>query len=229
MTFPSPRPCRLFLFDLDGTLIDSRTDITNALNLALARMNLPALTESRVMDFVGCGLRKLLERALLETTGLQPGDALLQQGITLFGEEYRDHLLDHTRLCPGVREGLDRLSWARFAVVSNKPEHFSRRILEGLGVGDRFCAILGGDSTPARKPDPGALWKAMDCCAAHPSETVMVGDSAVDIEAGKAAGVITCGILGGFRPRDELEAAGCDCIIENLLELAGHFCPPRPA
>lgn len=226
MSAAAPRPCRLFLFDLDGTLIDSLADITTALNLTLARMNLRPLAQSRVMDFVGSGLQKLIERALGETTGLTPEDDMVRRGVAWFGEEYGNHLLDRTRLFPGVREGLDRLSWARLAVVSNKPENFSRRILEGLGLGDRFYLILGGDSTPARKPDPGALRIAMEGCGASPSETVMVGDSAVDIEAGKAAGVMTCGVLGGFRPRKELEAAGCDIIVQSLIELADHFCPP---
>ena len=222
-----PRPCRLFLFDLDGTLIDSREDIAYSLNLTLARMSLPLLHESRIADFVGEGVQKLIERALLATTGSEPEITNIQKGIALFREEYGNHLLDRTSLCPNVKQALDRLPWARFAVVSNKPEVFSKRILDGLGVGNRFCTILGGDSVLHRKPDPESLLKAMDCCKALASETVMVGDSAVDIQAGKAAGVITCGILGGFRPEAELQAAGCDLVIRNLLELADYFRPPE--
>jgi phosphoglycolate phosphatase len=220
------RPCRLFLFDLDGTLIDSKADITCALNLVLARMKLPQLQESLVADFVGEGIQKLIERSLCAATGLEPGGGMVQEGMVLFREEYDVHLLDRTRLFPYVREGLDRLPWARFAVVSNKPERFSRRILEGLGIGNRFCVISGGDSTPKRKPDPESLYMAMDSCKATASETAMVGDSPVDIQAGKAAGVTTCGVLGGFRPKEELEAAGCDLIIRNLLELSDHFHQP---
>jgi phosphoglycolate phosphatase len=110
--------------------------------------------------------------------------------------------------------------------VTNKPETFSRRILDGLGIGDRFCAVFGGDSVEKRKPEPEALLKAMSQCGAASSETAMVGDSAVDIQAGKAAGVTTCGVLGGFRPREELEAADCDVIIGNLIELGDHFRSP---
>jgi phosphoglycolate phosphatase len=222
----SRRPCGLFLFDLDGTLIDSRADISHSLNLALARMNLPPLEEARIADFVGEGVQKLVERALRELTGRQPESAWTQKGIVLFREEYGNHLLDRTRLCPNVKEALDRLPWAKFAVVSNKPEGFSRRILAGLGLENRFCTILGGDSIKKRKPDPESLLKAMDSCMALPPETAMIGDSAVDIAAGKAAGVFTCGIRGGFRPEGELEAAGCDLIIEDLLELAECFCAP---
>jgi phosphoglycolate phosphatase len=150
----------------------------------------------------------------------------VEEAVHLFREEYGKHLLDKTRLCPGVAEALNRLQWAKLAVVTNKPEAFSRRILHGLGIEDRFCAILGGDSVQNRKPNPEALLKVMSLCYAPPSETVMVGDSRVDIEAGKAAAVWTCGVLGGFRPREELEAAGCDLLIGNLMELAGHFRSP---
>ena len=220
------RPCRLFLFDLDGTLIDSRADIAYSLNLALARMGLPSLSESKIGDFVGDGVPMLLERALREITGQNPADALTQQGIAVFREEYGYHLLDKTYLCPHVEEALDRLSWAKFAVITNKPESFSRRILEGLGVAERFRAILGGDSVRNRKPHPEALLKAMEMCGALPSETAMVGDSAVDIQAGKSAGTATCAVLGGYRSEEELRATGCDFIIKDLLELASCFSPP---
>jgi phosphoglycolate phosphatase len=219
-------PCRLFIFDLDGTLIESRADICLSLNLALTRMNIPTLPESHISDFIGEGLQKLVERSLREATGREPEPELVEDTIQLFREEYGRHLLDHTHLRPGVVEALDRLAWASFAVASNKPEVFSRSILEGLGIGNRFCAILGGDSVRSRKPDPEPLLEVMNMCNAHPSETVMVGDSRVDIQAGKAATVVTCGVLGGFRPREELEAAGCDLLIGNLIELADHFCPP---
>ena len=220
------RPCRLFIFDLDGTLIDSRADIAFALNLMLARMNMGPLHESRIADFVGSGVPVLVERSLREVTSREPESELVKKGIVLFKEEYGNHLLDQTRFCHGVCEALDRLAWADFAVVTNKPESFSRRILAGLGIENRFRTILGGDSVQKRKPDPEALLKAMQFCKAARSETAMVGDSAVDINAGKAAGVTTCGVLGGFRPREELEAAGCDLIIQNLLDLPDHFRSP---
>lgn len=225
MTTASPRSCRLFLFDLDGTLIDSRADLAFSLNLALTRLNMHPLPDSRIIDFVGDGVQKLIERTLRETTGREPESTLAKDCTALFREEYGNHLLDRTQLYPNVLEALDRLSWASLAVVSNKPENFSRRILEALNVAERFRIILGGDSTRNPKPHPEPLLKAMDVCEAVSSTTVMVGDSATDIEAGKAAGIITCGILGGFRTREKLEAAGCDLIIKNLLELAIHFHP----
>jgi phosphoglycolate phosphatase len=226
MNSPAPRPCRLFIFDLDGTLIESRADIALALNLMLARMNMCPLHQSRIADFVGSGVPILVERSLRAVTGREPESELVEKGIVLFKEEYGNHLLDQTRLCYGVCDALDCLAWADFAVVTNKPESFSRRILAGLGIENRFHTILGGDSVQKRKPDPEALLNAMQSCKALRSETAMVGDSAVDIQAGKAAGVTTCGVLGGFRPKEELEAAGCYLIIENLLELPDHFRAP---
>lgn len=226
MTLSGKRACRLFLFDLDGTLIDSKADITGTLNLVLARMKLPQLQESVVTGFVGEGLQKLIESSLRAATGSEPEGASIHEATALFMEEYDQHLLDRTRLIPHAKEGLDRLSWAKFAVVSNKPERFSRRILEGLGIANRFHIILGGDSTPRRKPDPQSLHLAMDFCKVSAAESAIIGDSPVDIQAGKAAGVTTCGVAGGFRSKEELEAAGCDLILQSLLELADHFCTP---
>jgi len=181
MMSPAPWTCRFFIFDLDGTLIDSRRDIAFSLNLALIRMQLRSIEESRIADFVGEGMQKLVQRALREITGRDPETELTDRCILLFKEEYGAHLLDHTRLCYGVEKALDRLDWASFAVVTNKPERFSRRILEGLGIGNRFCAILGGDSVQKRKQDPEAILLAMQSCQAFAAETAMVGDSTVDI------------------------------------------------
>jgi phosphoglycolate phosphatase len=223
-SFP-PRPCRLFLFDLDGTLIDSKADIACSLNLVLARMRLQPLPESQIAEFVGDGVKKLLERSFREVNHSEPDDALIREGVVLFKEEYGMHLLDQTQLYPGVKEALNFLSWATLAVVSNKPERFCRRILEGLGVAGCFRIILGGDSAQTQKPTPAPLLKAMEFCSVAPFEAVMIGDSPVDIAAGKAAGVTTCGIVGGFRPKEHLLAAGCDLIVDSLLELPEFFFP----
>jgi phosphoglycolate phosphatase len=213
----------LFIFDLDGTLIDSKADIAYGINLTLARMDLPPVPINRVADFTGDGVQKLVERALRETVGREPESDRVQQGIAWFSEEYEQHLLDQTRFYPHVTEALDRLSWAKFAVVSNKPERFSRRILEGLGIAARFQIILGGDSTHTRKPDPTGILKAIEICEDVPSKSMMVGDSPVDIAAGKAAGAFTCAVLGGFRPRNQLESSGCDLIVNDLLDLANRI------
>jgi phosphoglycolate phosphatase len=226
MPFELHRPCRAFLFDLDGTLIDSKADIANSINLTLKQLRLPPIAISRISEFVGDGVYKLVQRTLREVTGSDPEDGQIQSTAELFKATYSRHLLDSTRLFDGVLDALNRLGWARFAVVTNKPERFSRRILDGLGVGGRFCSILGGDSVERRKPEPDSLLQAMRECHALPAESVMVGDSPIDIQAGKAAGVVTCGVTYGFRGKEELEEAGCDLIVNSLAELSDHFCSP---
>lgn len=224
MAIRSPWPCRLFLFDLDGTLIDSKADITQSVNLALRRMHLAPIPVARISTFVGEGVQRLLYRSLCETTGTEPSGDRIQEGVTLFKEEYGHHLLDSTRLYPGVRETLATLSWATFGIVTNKPESFSHLILKGLGLDSYFSIVLGGDSMPDRKPDPAPLRAAMERCGVLPRHTVMVGDSSVDVAAGLAAGAITCGISSGFRGHEELDAAGCDVIVESFSEIPNHFC-----
>ncbi len=225
MTALPPWPCRLFIFDLDGTLIDSRRDITNSVNMALVQMNLQPIEPPRIAEFVGNGVQALIERALRESIGGEPESDLIRGTIAKYLATYESHLLDFTGLYAGVKDVLESLNWARMAVITNKPERFSRRILEALGVARFFDPILGGDSTPLRKPDPAPLQMVMAGCGAPPGQTVMVGDSFVDISAGKAAGAITCGIAGGFRPREELEAAGCDLVVDSVADLTPYFCP----
>jgi phosphoglycolate phosphatase len=226
MPSSAPRPCRLFLFDLDGTLIDSKGDIATALNLALGRAGLRRLPPSRIAGFIGDGVRKLVERSLREALGCEPDEPLLHRVTDLYLEEYAEHLLDTTCLFQGVEEVLESLDWAELAVVTNKPERFSRQILDALGIGRRFRLVFGGDSTRLRKPDPAPLLEAMRRCGADPGESVMVGDSPVDVQAGKAAGAVTCGIAANAVDRDKLSAAGCDLLIGDMRELTVYFCPP---
>ena len=218
--------CRLFIFDLDGTLIDSRADITNSVNLALGGVNLRPVGQSRITEFVGNGVQVLVERTLEESIGSKPAVSLVRETVTKYLEAYESHLLDETVLYAGTKDALVYLCWASKAVITNKPERFSRRILEELGVADLFCTILGGDSIAGKKPDPAPLQMVMSQCGVNPGQTWMVGDSLVDVRAGKAAGTWICGISGGFRPRAELEAAGCDLILDSVAELPGHFAPP---
>jgi phosphoglycolate phosphatase len=223
-----PRPClscRLFMFDLDGTLIDSRADITNSVNLALADMHFAPVGQDRITGFVGDGVQALVKRALEESIGRTPEPGLVHNTVAKYVEAYESHLLDCTVLYAGARDALESLRWASMAVITNKPERFSRRILESLGVAGFFCAIVGGDSTPRKKPDPVPLQMVMRQCGVPPDQTWMVGDSPVDVQAGKAAGTWICGISGGFRPRAELEAAGCDLILGSVAELPDHFRP----
>jgi len=221
-----PRPCRLFLFDLDGTLIDSSEDIARALNSALLKIGRRPLALPEVIRFVGEGTEVLLRRALREVTGMEPEAQEVRTGMQLMLEEYHAHLVVSSRLYPGVRETLATIRWARLGLVSNKTECLCRRILEAFHLSEAFCIVLGSDSLPRRKPDPAPLLEAMALCGAHPSETVMVGDSRTDVLAGKAAGTFTCGLSCGFRGREELAVAGCDLIIDSFAQLPEYFVPP---
>ena len=225
MSVQSRRPCRLFIFDLDGTLVDSRADLVTSLNLALNRIGCPSLSPDLIGGFVGEGVNKLVERALYAATGRESKKTEIQKTVQIYIDEYEGHLLDETCLRSHGMETLDALSAAELAVVTNKPEAFSRRILDGLGVGHKFSVILGGDSVDRCKPEPDALIKAMEFCCVDPAETVMIGDSLTDIEAGKAANTITCAILGGFRPDEELINSNCDFLITNLMQITDYIEP----
>jgi phosphoglycolate phosphatase len=206
----------LVVFDLDGTLVDSSRDLATALNAALRRLApaTPALPLEIVRSYIGEGARVLVKRSL-EYAGLARA---AEEVLPAFFEAYQSCLLDTTRLYAGVAEVLDALRVHTLAVLTNKPGDMSRQILDGLGVRDRFLRVYGGGDFPTRKPDPEGLRRLMadaDTGAAH---TVMVGDSAVDVETGRAAGAHTVGVSYGFDPRS-LERSPPDLLLSDLREL----------
>jgi phosphoglycolate phosphatase len=207
----------LLVFDLDGTLVDSSRDIAAATNAALGRLapGTPEIPLPEILSFVGEGARLLVERSLRHVgLDLPPGDVL-----AAYLECYRERLLDTTRLYPGIAEALDALAGASLAVLTNKPGDLSRAILDGLGVGARFARVVGGGDVPTRKPDPAGLLQLVAELGARPAGTWMVGDSATDVGAARAAGVRVAGVTWGFHPR-ELRAAGPDRLLDDPRELA---------
>ncbi len=206
------------LFDLDGTLVDSRADIAASLDASLERHGYPPVGEERVGAFVGDGARMLVERALraaeapLDATGAV---------LATYLEEYRARHLDRTTLYPGVGETLAALAGRgiRCGVVTNKPHEFSVSLLDHLGVGKHFRVAIGGDSTPERKPSPVPVLEAMRACACEPGETAMVGDGDADMLAGAAAGVLTVGVTYGFRTGEELRRFGAKVLVDAMPEL----------
>jgi phosphoglycolate phosphatase len=211
------------LFDLDGTLVDSRADLINSVNLMLAEVGRGILPDARVLTFVGEGARKLVERALKadqnDETTRGDVDYDVDDALEIFRRHYREHLLDQTRVYPGVKQTLARLCHIPKAVVTNKPYEFTIPLLEGVGLSSYFEVVIGGDCLPERKPSPLMLVEAASRCGAVASECLMVGDSRVDVEAGKAANMKTCGYVPGFRGRTELVEAGVDYVIERFSEL----------
>jgi phosphoglycolate phosphatase len=202
----------LLIFDLDGTLIDSKKDIANSLNFALEEEGMPALPHEQIEALVGHGAKTLVRDALGN-----PSEEKVGRVFQNFWRRYHDHLLDETRLYPGVAEFLDRYADWPMAVVTNKPELFSQKILEGLNVRSRFRWLIGGDTLAVQKPDP-AVFEPIFRELGGEVQGVMVGDSHVDIECGRAAGLLTCAVTYGFRSRQELLDCQPDFLIEHFSD-----------
>jgi phosphoglycolate phosphatase len=206
----------LLIFDLDGTLIDSKRDLTDSVNATRAWKGLAPLPDDIVSAFVGDGAPMLIRRALPHST-----DEELDQAHQFFLRYYRDHMLDATTLYPGVREALDQLHAAQvpMAILTNKPVRFSVRLIEGLNLHAHFFRIYGGNSFEEKKPHPRGIEALMAESGADRGRTVMVGDSAVDVLTARAACVRACGVSWGFQPETFAEAPP-DFVIDDLRALA---------
>jgi phosphoglycolate phosphatase len=208
--------CRLVVFDFDGTVADTWHDIALALNRTLDEAGLPRVEGPRVRYWIGEGALALLARAV-------PAAHRSPERLDALYARFRDHYdrccLDTTDLYPGVRECLEALSGARLAVASNKPSRFLSRIVAGLGIERYFRVILGGDALEVRKPDPRVLEHLAARAGGPASELWMIGDSAIDVELGRAAGARTIGCAWGLRGREELLAAGVDHLAEHAHEI----------
>jgi phosphoglycolate phosphatase len=209
---------RLVIFDLDGTLIDSSRDLATAINAAL-RHFLPALEPvplDVVRAFIGSGARVLVERSIAHV-GLDRGP---EEVLPVFLAAYSRCLLETTRLYDGALEALEALRGDTLAVLTNKPGDMSRAILDGLGVGQRFLRVYGGGDLPTRKPDPDGVFRLLDESGLPPEQAAMVGDSAIDVRTGRAAGVRTIGVTYGF-DKASLTAEAPDLLIDDLRSLPG--------
>lgn len=195
----------LLIFDLDGTLVDSRLDLANAVNAMRSHLGMSLLTNERVYTYVGHGAPVLVRRSL----GDQATDPVVEKALAFFMEYYGAHCLEHTTLYPGVRQSLDRFRGAgkRMAVLTNKPTAMSRHILEGLGVGGHFFRIFGGDSFEQKKPHPIGVETLMQEAGVDRSRTMMIGDSSVDVATARNAGIACCGVTYGFQPESLADPA----------------------
>ena len=212
------REIDLVIFDLDGTLADTGQDLANAVNYVRSSLHLEPLDDQLVYTHVGWGVEHLLRSSLQEKY-----QGRFQEVMELFLERYEDHLLDRTVLYPHVRETLDYFQQKKRAVVSNKLHRLTVSVLKGLGIEICFDAILGGDSVSQKKPDPGPLNQVLSAFEVSPKKALMVGDGGTDIEAGKRAGVLTCGVTYGLGKREELIAAKPDILIDHLRQLTDYF------
>jgi phosphoglycolate phosphatase len=187
-------PARLIVFDLDGTLVDSKEDLAVAVNVAIGSFGFPPLPHREIYGYIGDGAAALIRRALPPER-----DGLLPQVLDRFLSYYRRHLLDTTRPYPGVVDALRKWSGTyRMALLTNKPIAMTGAILSGLSLAGYFIDVRGGDSFETKKPDPQGLLHVLGKAGVAPGETVMVGDAKNDVLAGKAAGTITCGVTYGL-------------------------------
>lgn len=209
-------PPELLIFDLDGTLIDSKLDLAHAVNATRAHMGMTPLDFERIYSYVGNGAPVLVRRAL----GEQATEAETEEALEFFLEYYREHALDFTKLYPGVKESLGRLFAAgkKMAVLTNKPVRMSRAIVDGLGVGEYFFRVYGGNSFDFKKPNPIGVDTLMREAGMDRERTLMVGDSAVDVNTAIAAGVRSCGVTYGFQP-ETLENPKPDLLVDRMEEL----------
>ena len=210
-------PIDLVIFDLDGTLIDSRLDLANAVNAMRAHMAMAPLENERVYSYVGNGAPVLVRRSL----GDHATEAQVEEGLEFFLEYYREHDLDYTTLFPGVRESLDRLRAAgkKMAVLTNKPVRMSRNIVNGLGVGAHFFQVYGGNSFEFKKPHRMGVDALIEEAGVSRGRTMMVGDSSVDVETARNAGIPCCGLTYGFQP-ESLQNPAPELLLDRMEDFA---------
>ena len=206
----------LLIFDLDGTLVDSKLDLVHSVNAARGLMKLPPISGELVSSYVGNGAPVLMRRAL----GPEASEADVARSLEFFLSYYRAHMLDNTRLYPGVKEALDRLRDAgvKMAVLTNKPVRFSRSIVEGLGLKQHFFQIYGGNSFEQKKPDPIGIETLLGESGLAREHTIMVGDSGVDVQTARNAKVQACGVSYGFQPESFVEYPP-DFVVDDMSEL----------
>lgn len=213
---------RLLVFDLDGTLVDSKEDLARSVNHTMAALGLPVLPMRAICSFVGDGVTMLLRRAI----GEERADRF-PEARKVFLAHYREHLLDRTRPYPGVLESLaSHGAGYRLAVLTNKPIGMTHAILDGLFPPGTFREVRGGDSFATKKPDPEGLIDIMASEHASPEETLMVGDSSNDVRAGDAAGVATCGVTYGLGAHGFVQFPP-DFTIDRFPDLFGRIRPMR--
>ncbi|HEX5226576.1 MAG TPA: HAD hydrolase-like protein [Bryobacteraceae bacterium] len=209
----------LLIFDLDGTLIDSKLDLVHSANATRAFMGLGAISEELVSSYVGNGAPVLVRRLL----GAEASHEDVARALEYFLSYYRAHMLDNTHLYPGVREALDRFhaDGTQMAVLTNKPVKFSRSLVAGLGLAEHFFQVYGGNSFEQKKPDPIGIETLLGESGASRERTIMVGDSGVDVRTARNARVTACGVAWGFQP-ETFAAEPPDLVIENMMELADY-------
>ena len=208
-------PVRALIFDLDGTLIDSKVDLIHSVNAMLREMRRPQLAEETISGYIGHGAPQLITRALGNAATEEQSNHALQ----FFLGYYEEHKMDHTCAYPGVMETLAQLSHIPMAVLTNKPARISVRILNSLGLAKYFRAIYGGNSFESKKPDPFGANKILQEFDIAPREALLVGDSEVDVQTARNAGMQAAAVNYGFGVHDRA-AYPADIYLDRFGDLA---------
>jgi len=205
---------RVLIFDLDGTLIDSKRDLIHSVNAMLVEMGREALHEDTISGYIGHGAPQLIARAL----GNGATEEERERALKFFLGYYEEHKMDSTCAYPGVEEALGRLNGFSMAVLTNKPVRVSVRILEALGLKKFFRAVYGGNSFETKKPDPQGARRILEEFGASPAEAMLIGDSEVDVQTARNTGTVAVVVNYGFGTNDR-EAYPADVYLERLTEL----------
>lgn len=217
-----PGRLKLLIFDLDGTLIDSRLDLISTVNAMLRKFGRPELPGDVVASYVGDGAPMLVRRAL----GDPEDEFFFKEALDFFLAYYRVHKLDHTHVYDGIKETLTSISRQqtslKMAVLSNKPVNPSRAIVKALGLSEFFVSVYGGNSFETKKPDPLGAQVLLKENQVKPDETILIGDSSIDMLTARNAGLWSCGVTYGFAPQT-LAIADPDVTIDHPHELAELF------
>ncbi|APV48752.1 phosphoglycolate phosphatase [Betaproteobacteria bacterium GR16-43] len=215
-----PRAFRAVLLDLDGTLLDTAPDIASAANRMLLQLGRATLPEAQVVEFIGKGVANLVHRVLAETGG--DGGAH-DHALEIFENTYLAHVADRSRPYPGVIAGLDRFRARGMALacVTNKASRFTLPLLAATGLSPYFGAVVSGDDVARRKPEPDAFLAAAGALGVTPAESWVIGDSANDVKAARAAGMAVVVVPYGYREGLAVEALGADAVVASLEAAAG--------
>ena len=206
--------CGLIVFDLDGTLVETRDDLACSVNHALGESGLPRHPVEVVVQFVGDGARKLVERSV----GPGRKGVIYDEVLDAFLSHYIEHCTDRCALYPGVAEALESLAPLPLCVLTNKPLGPTERILQALGLAPHFQSVIGGDSDFGRKPDPAGLLHLIEAAGVAPESSLLVGDTRVDVLTAREACCFCAGVRYGFRPDDFMDCPP-DYLIESIEDL----------
>lgn len=215
-------------WDLDGTLVDSATDLATALNALLVEQGQHTHAVDKVRPMIGHGVAKLVERGF-RAAGAPLDDAAVERLVPRFMTLYSACATDQTHLIGSARDVLEYFYHAGIpqGLCTNKPEQVTRKILQALDIAGFFSTVIGGDSTAARKPDPLPLVTCLERLEAEPSAALMIGDSGADVGAARAAGVPVVLVPDGYTGVPA-ESLGADWVVDRLADVPGLFPPPKP-